>query len=171
MRTFVIAMILILLGGAAAAALFAVYHSPLNMGDPSPDQPVAFSHKLHAGENRIHCLYCHVYAERSPSAGVPDMETCRNCHLIVGRDKPEVKKVMEYWNRKEPISWVKVHDLPDHVYFPHFMHLNGGVPCSQCHGEVEAMEKIERVSSLKMGWCLTCHREKGASIDCWTCHI
>ena len=171
MRAALIVIILIVLGGAGAAGLLVVYNLPLNMGDPSPVQPIHFSHQIHAGEYGIHCLYCHSYAEVSRSAGVPDVETCRNCHIIIGRDKPEVKKLMNYWKEKETIPWVKVHDLPDHVYFPHKMHVSAGVECTNCHGDVASMDRIKRVSSLKMGWCLSCHKENAASIDCWTCHI
>ncbi len=171
MRAALIVIILIVLGGAGAAGLLVIYNLPLNMGDTSPVQPIHFSHQIHAGENGIHCLYCHSYAEVSRSAGVPDVETCRNCHIIIGRDKPEVKKLMNYWKEKETIPWVKVHDLPDHVYFPHKMHVRAGVECTNCHGDVASMDRIKRVSSLKMGWCMSCHKEKAASIDCWTCHI
>ncbi len=171
MRPVVVFMVLGILGVALVAGLLFNYNLPLSMGDPSPTQPIAFSHKLHAGENEINCLFCHRYTNVSRAAGVPDVETCANCHLFVARDKPEVKRVMDFWERKEPIPWVKVHDLPDHAYFPHKMHINAGVACDFCHGNVAAMEKIKRVSSLKMGWCLNCHRENNASIDCWTCHI
>lgn len=171
MKTLPIVIGLILLAGAGAAGLLVVYSMPLDTGDPSPVQPIAFSHKVHAGRNEIQCLYCHQYAGVSRSAGVPDMQTCRNCHIIIGRDGPEVKKLMEYWKRKEPVPWVKVHDLPDHVYFPHKMHVRAGLSCSVCHGDVASMDRIKRVASLKMGWCLGCHKEKSASIDCWTCHV
>ena len=171
MKAFIIILMIMIFAGAGAAGLFAVYHLPWHFEETSPIQPIAFSHKIHAGEHEIHCLYCHAYAEISKSAGVPDMETCKNCHSIISRDKPEVKKVMEYWKNKEPIPWIKVHDLPDHVYFPHKMHLQAGLQCGRCHGDVASMERVERVSSLKMGWCLNCHKENQASIDCWTCHM
>lgn len=171
MRTALVVLVLMLFAGALTAALVINYNLPLDMGDPEPVQPVAFSHKLHSGEYKIHCLYCHRYPGISKSAGVPDVETCKNCHLIVGRDKEEVKKLMGYWKKKEPIPWIKVHDLPDHVYFPHKMHVNAQVACEVCHGDISSMERVRRVSSLKMGWCLNCHRDNGASIDCWTCHI
>jgi hypothetical protein len=166
----------VITGLAVAAVLLVVglavmYHLPLNFRDLSPMQPIAFSHKVHAGKNGINCLFCHRYATRSPDAGIPSMDTCRTCHQYIAQDRPEVKKLMGYWDRKEPVPWVRVYWLPDHVYFPHMMHLRAGLACTQCHGEVASMDRISRVSSLQMGWCLGCHKEKKVSIDCWTCHI
>ncbi|UFS70397.1 cytochrome c family protein [Geomonas sp. RF6] len=154
----------VLLAGAA------LYSLPLDTGDRSPAQPIAFSHKQHAGDNGIPCLYCHRSAARSAFAGVPAVSVCRECHLYIATGSPEIKKLIGYWNRKEPIPWVKVHVLPDHVYFPHFMHVRASVPCAHCHGNVAEMQRINRTVALKMGWCLDCHREHKASIDCWTCH-
>ncbi len=171
MRATGVIIVLGILGIALAAGLVINYNLPLNMGDASPVQPIAFSHQLHAGDYEMPCLFCHRYTGVSRSAGIPDVELCKNCHLFVGRDKPEVKKLMGYWERREPIPWVKVHDLPDHAYFPHKMHINAEVACQVCHGDVASMAKIQRVASLKMGWCLNCHRSNNASIDCWTCHL
>jgi hypothetical protein len=166
-----------LIAGLAAAALVAVaglalmYYLPLDLRDRSPIQPLAFSHKVHAGNNGIACLYCHRYAPKSPVAGVPAVADCRACHLYISPDKPEIKKLMGYWDKREPIPWVRVYWLPDHVYFPHMMHLRARLDCGVCHGEVAGMERVTRSVSLKMGWCLGCHRMHKASIDCWTCHI
>jgi len=162
-------------GVAAAAAVVAgsalIYSLPLDTRDRSPRQPLAFSHKVHAGDQGIHCLYCHRHAPRSPVAGIPAVADCRACHLFISADRPEIIKLMGYWEKKEPIPWVRVYALPDHVYFPHMMHIRAGLPCSSCHGEVATMDRITRSVSLKMGWCLDCHRQHTASIDCWTCHI
>lgn len=138
----------------------------------SPDQPIKFSHKIHAGDNEIPCLHCHIYARRSTSAGVPSVNKCVGCHESVATDRPQIRKVMNYWDTREPIPWIKVHDLPDFVHFPHKRHVQAGVECQTCHGPVETMEKITRVAPLKMGWCLECHREKEVEYgtDCWTCH-
>src|SRR3990172_8868855 len=140
-----------LIGGLVAAAVALVaglafmYNLPLDLRDRSPIQPIAFSHKLHAEDNGIPCLFCHRYA-------------------------PKAKKLMEYWDNKEPVPWVRVYGVPDHVYFPHMMHIRAGLVCATCHGEVAAMVRITRSVKLKMGWCLNCHRQHKASIDCWTCH-
>jgi len=157
--------------GLIGAALVLMYNLPLDLRDHSPVQPIAFSHKVHAGENGIHCLFCHRYATGSPVAGIPAVATCRACHLFISPDAAEIKKLMEYWNKREPVPWARVYDLPDHVYFAHMMHIRVGIACSACHGDVAAMERITRTAELDMGWCLDCHRQNSASIDCWTCHI
>lgn len=142
----------------------------------APDQPIQFSHRIHAGENvekgenRIACQYCHAYARRSTAAGVPSVNTCYNCHVIVAADKPEVKKALGYWNKKEPIPWIKVYDLPDFVYFSHKRHVKRGLECEACHGKVQTMDRVRRVASLEMGWCVECHKRKKADLDCLVCH-
>ncbi len=158
----------------AAAALIAglafMYNLPLDLRDRSPVQPIAFSHKLHAGDNGIPCLFCHRYAPKSRVAGIPAVADCRACHLFIAQNAPEIKKLMEYWNNKEPVPWVRVYGVPDHVYFPHMMHIRAGIVCTTCHGEVATMARITRSVKLNMGWCLDCHRRHKASIDCWACH-
>ena len=162
---------LVCAAGAVAAVLILMYILPLDFLERSPVQPLAFSHKLHAGSNGIPCLFCHRYAEKSRLAGIPSVSDCRACHLYITPEAPQIKKLMNYWNKREPIAWVRVNGLPDHVYFPHMMHIRAKIDCTVCHGEVAAMERISRTASLKMGWCLGCHRQHKASIDCWTCHI
>jgi hypothetical protein len=157
--------------GAVVAGLAILYILPLDLLDRSPLQPLAFSHKVHAGDNGMHCLYCHSYAAQSPLAGIPAMADCRACHRFISPDAPEIKKLLAYWEEGKPIPWVRVYALPDHVYFPHMMHLRAKLDCRACHGEVAAMARIDRSISLRMGWCLDCHRQHQASIDCWTCHI
>ena len=155
---------------AAVAGLAFLYHLPLDLRDRSPVQPLAFSHKQHAGENAIACLYCHRFAPKSKVAGIPTVADCRACHLFISAEAPEIKKLMDYWEKQEPIPWVRVYGVPDHVYFPHRMHISAGLACANCHGEVAAMERITRSARINMGWCMDCHRKKKASIDCWTCH-
>ncbi|MDD5435574.1 MAG: cytochrome c3 family protein [Nitrospira sp.] len=140
--------------------------------DRSPAQPIAFSHRVHAHENEIPCMYCHAYADKSAVAGIPAVQRCIGCHSIIKRDAPEIVKLTGYWDRKEPIPWIKVHNLPDFVYFTHKRHVRAGIQCNICHGDVAGMDVITRVASLKMGWCLECHRKRGvkAGADCWTCH-
>jgi len=161
---------LIFAAGVVVAGLALMYYLPLDMRDRSPLQPLAFSHKVHAGDNGIHCLFCHRYAPESPVAGIPAVADCRACHLFISPDAPEIKKLMSYWEKREPIPWVRVYSLPDHVYFPHMMHIRARLSCTVCHDEVAVMERVARSVKLKMGWCLNCHRQHKAGIDCWTCH-
>lgn len=139
----------------------------------APTQPINFSHKVHAGDNEVPCLYCHVYAERSRHSGAPAVQRCMGCHKIIKTDSPEIQKLREYWDDNEPVPWIKVHNLPDYVYFPHKRHVLAKVDCKECHGDVVNMPVLERVSSLKMGWCLKCHKAKEVKngLDCWTCHM
>ena len=92
------------------------------------------------------------------------------CHKITANDKPEVQKLATYWQEEKPIEWVRIHDLPDYVYFSHKRHVLAEIDCSNCHGKVEEMDRVSKVVDQHMGWCLDCHKEKGASIDCVTCH-
>lgn len=136
----------------------------------APEQPIAFSHITHSEKNEMACLYCHIYATKSSVAGVPSVQKCAGCHEMIGLEDPEVQKLLDYWDERAPIPWKKVYNLPDFVYFSHRMHLNADLNCEQCHGNVSEMERVERVSSLEMGWCLDCHKKMDASIDCMVCH-
>ncbi len=162
--------VLVVVAVVLAACLAWMYILPMDLKDRSPVQPIAFSHKVHAGTNAINCLYCHRFAPRSPVAGIPSVAECLACHRFIAPDAPEIKKLAGYGERKEPIPWVRVYGVPDFVYFPHMMHIRAGLPCGSCHGAVAAMDRITRSVKLEMGWCLACHRRHKASIDCWTCH-
>jgi len=128
----------------------------------APEQPIAFSHKLHAGDSQIPCLYCHSGARTSRHAGIPPLNVCMNCHSMLTRQTVEIEKLKEAVQRRQAIAWTKVHNLPDFVYFNHSQHVMGGVACSSCHGPVETMERIRQDAPLTMGWCLDCHRTRGA---------
>ena len=126
----------------------------------SPRQPIAFSHRIHAEDNKIPCLYCHYAARTSRHAGIPPASVCMNCHAILERQTAEVEKLKEAVQQMRPIAWVKVHNLPDFVYFNHSDHVLSGVACQQCHGAVERMDRVEQAAPLTMGWCLECHRKR-----------
>ena len=136
----------------------------------SSTQPIAFSHELHVTTLDLDCQMCHVYARRGPIAGIPSVETCAGCHEQAVSDRPEIRKILEFWEEELPIPWIRVHDLPDYVRFSHKRHLAGGVDCVECHGDVGRMEIATQVESLSMGWCLSCHEEREASKDCRICH-
>lgn len=140
----------------------------------APTQPINFSHVRHVQINKMECQYCHWSVAKAAFAAIPEVESCYGCHkFILGttdEQKAEIKKIGEAFNAGEPVSWIKVHVMPDHVKFNHKRHVRAGVSCQECHGQIPEMAKVTRVSSLKMGWCMDCHRARGASIDCWTCH-
>ena len=159
---FIIAVVVIL---ALGIVLFSAYGRT-----KASEQPIAFSHKVHAGDFKIACEYCHSYARRSTVAGIPSVARCLGCHKITALDKPEVKKLVDYWNRKEAIPWLKVTRMPDFVYFEHWLHVRAEIACQTCHGPVETMVAAEQVKDLTMADCLACHREQKASLDCVVCH-
>ena len=126
----------------------------------APKQPISFSHKLHAGEYKIDCNYCHTGVNRGKSAHIPSANICMNCHGVIKKESPEIQKIYTSIEKDQPIEWVRVHNLPDLAYFNHAQHVNvGGLECQNCHGEVEKMEVIQQRSSLTMGWCIDCHRK------------
>jgi len=137
-----------------------------------PTQPIPFSHKLHAGDNKINCKYCHASAEVSRHASVPSLNICMNCHLVVKAGSEQIQKISEAYESRKPIQWEKVHLLPDHVKFNHSAHVRAGKQCQECHGPVETMEVVYQKESLSMGWCVNCHRkpENNAPVTCSTCH-
>jgi len=130
-----------------------------------PDQPVLFSHKIHAGINRIDCRYCHSTVTESRHAGIPTVHVCMNCHNVVRQGRhsgtEEIAKIYYAVESGEPIQWIKVHNLPDFVYFNHAQHVAvGKLDCAECHGDVKNMHRIRQVQTLSMGWCIECHRQK-----------
>ena len=141
----------------ASVAVASFYPTTTNQGY-DPIQPIPFSHKLHAGMNKIPCAYCHTGVEKSRHATIPAMNVCMNCHRAVKTDSPWIQKLTAMYEKNEPIQWVRVHELPDFVYFPHKRHVLKGVACEVCHGNVKEMDRIEQFAPLTMGFCLDCHR-------------
>jgi len=142
----------------------AIGHSP----GYSPDQPVKFSHAVHAGQNGTDCIYCHSYAPFSKSAGFPPENVCMNCHLLVRNGTRsgafEIAKVIRGYEELKSIEWVRVYNLPDHVFFSHGQHAGaGGVSCQECHGHVEEADRISLADELTMGWCINCHRTRNVN--------
>ncbi|MBC7448836.1 MAG: cytochrome c3 family protein, partial [Hymenobacteraceae bacterium] len=125
-----------------------------------PTQPIAFSHKLHAGEHQINCTYCHTSVYKGKSANIPSANICMNCHSQIKTESPQIQKIYKAIEQNKPIEWVRVHNLPDLAYFNHSQHtVAGGLKCQQCHGPIEEMEVVYQYSPLTMGWCINCHRE------------
>jgi hypothetical protein len=169
-------LVLIVVGNLAAASAALTQNFPLPGLKPAPVQPIAFSHKIHAGQYKMDCIYCHFGADKSPIANVPPAGVCMGCHKVTATDKAGVQKLTQYFEKGEPVPWVQVHVLPQHVKFNHKRHVKAGITCQECHGKVEEMEVVRQENSLKMGWCVTCHRKKlndpnfPASMDCLVCH-
>lgn len=124
-----------------------------------PDQPVAYSHAVHAGQLGMDCRFCHNTVERTAQASIPPTQTCMNCHKLLQPESQKLTLVRESHATGMPIRWIRVHELPDYVYFNHSAHVSRGVGCLSCHGRVDKMEVVYQVEPLSMGWCLDCHRE------------
>ncbi|MEO9966369.1 MAG: c-type cytochrome [Reichenbachiella sp.] len=125
-----------------------------------PDQPIAFSHKIHAGDYKIDCNYCHTGVRKSKNANIPSPNICMNCHSSIKTESEEIKKIYAAIEKNEPIEWVRIHNLPDLAYFNHSQHVQvGKIECQTCHGPIEEMEKVSQYAPLTMGWCINCHRE------------
>jgi hypothetical protein len=199
---------LITLGAGVAS-----WRLPDNEQGYAPQQPIDYSHRLHAGELGIDCMFCHSAADKSRHAGIPSSDVCMKCHKVVtssfevlqeemnkaDEEKRKPRQIVSDELRKlydtlaldetlqpredaapKAISWVRVHNLPDHVHFDHRAHIAAGVTCQKCHGPVESMQRVEQFESLSMGWCVDCHREStktgingkavDAKTDCAVCH-
>lgn len=180
--------LLVFIGLVGAGTLIYVFPSASNQGY-APEQPIPFSHKLHAGQMKIDCKYCHVGVDKSPHASIPSVNVCMNCHKVVKTDSPHIQKLTAHYNAGKPVEWVRIHELPDHAHFNHKRHVTKGVKCETCHGPIQEMDKVYQYSPLTMGWCLECHRGQTtpnyvkklvdpenkhpddiAPINCATCH-
>jgi len=158
-----LAGVVLVLAGAGGVAAYLLHPKQVDTGY-TPEQPVPYSHKLHAGNLGMDCYYCHSTVEKSSFAAVPATETCMNCHHRVREKSPKLQVVRESYSTGQPIPWVKVHRLPDYVYFNHQAHVTSGVSCVSCHGRVDQMVEVKQVQPLSMAWCLDCHRNPAQNI-------
>jgi hypothetical protein len=124
-----------------------------------PVQPVPFSHKVHVGNLNMDCRYCHTTVDKSSFAAIPPTQTCMNCHAAIKSDSEQLKFVRDSYSEGTPINWIKIHDLPDFVYFNHSAHVNRGVACVECHGRIDQMDQVYQSKPISMAWCLECHRK------------
>jgi hypothetical protein len=129
-----------------------------------PDQPVPFSHKHHVEGLGLQCQYCHTSVEKSSYAGIPPTKTCMNCHSEIWTNAQLLEPVRNSWATGESIQWIRVHDLPDYVYFNHEIHVNKGIGCASCHGRVDEMPLMYEQNTLQMEWCLNCHRNPAVNL-------
>jgi len=149
-----------ILMGAGFGGYVLLYPNQFTDVGYAPVQPIAFSHKIHAGDLSISCNYCHGLAEKSASASLPSTQTCMNCHRFVKTDSPEVEKIHKSFNEDKPIEWIRVHNLGDFVNFRHNVHIQAGMACANCHGSIEKKDVVRQEKPLNMGFCLDCHRGK-----------
>ncbi len=167
--TFMAFVIFIVVALGAKTAIDSLFLVGVQQGY-APSQPIAFSHKIHAGQYEIDCNYCHTGVTKSKNANIPSANICMNCHTSVKTESSEIKKIYaaldynpetkEYGSKQKPIEWVRVHNLPDLAYFNHSQHVKvAGIECQTCHGPIEEMDVVRQHSKLTMGWCINCHRE------------
>lgn len=158
---------------AVAALGLSAYSGASSSQGFAPLQPVDFPHPRHVQTLGMNCLYCHYSANKSPDAGIPAVGTCMGCHTIVGPQRPAMEgqparrsapldSLHRYappgqLDKWQPIPWVRIHKLPEYVHFPHMRHVNAGVTCQTCHGQVQGMDRVYQYASLNMGWCVNCH--------------
>lgn len=155
-----IAIAAVFLGGAAAVAAPMIYvRSDWNTGQNLPvQQPVQFDHRHHVQDDAIDCRFCHYTVERAGNAGMPSTALCMGCHSQIWNQSPKLQLVRSSYFSDTPIPWSRVNDIPDFVYFNHAIHVNKGVGCVTCHGRVDQMPDVHKVSPMSMAWCLDCHR-------------
>lgn len=176
---------LVVAAAVAASGMYTYTDAELT----GPEQPIAFSHAVHAGKLEIECLYCHIGADAGPNATIPAVSTCVGCHQWVKEGASpgsagEIAKIFAYKDRGESIPWIRVYNLPEYVQFKHMRHIRAGVDCQTCHGDIQDMNRVYMTpdtvlrphslwlpaAKLEMGWCMNCHLERGASDDCAACH-
>ena len=150
--------LLSLVGGLILLAMVIGRSSYVTRANEYVEQPIQFSHLHHVTDDGIDCRYCHTSVETSPFAGIPPTKTCMNCHSQLFSTEPILEPVRASFREDKPLHWVRVHDLPDFVYFNHSIHVKKGMGCETCHGRVDQMPLMEQVNTLQMEWCLNCHR-------------
>jgi menaquinone reductase, multiheme cytochrome c subunit len=157
------AVVVVMAMGAAGLFAYFAYPTVRNPGY-APQQPVNYSHRVHVGQMGMDCTYCHYTVQKAAFAAIPSTEICMNCHIRVRVNSQELAPVRESHATGDPIEWIKVHRLPDYVFFNHSAHVNSGVSCVSCHGRVDQMDIVKQVEPLNMAWCLDCHRNPAPHI-------
>jgi len=157
------------LGIAVMAVMFGVmYALTIGLGEA---QPIAFSHRFHVSTKQLSCVFCHHQALTTARAGIPSVSTCMLCHERIIVAHPQIAVLTDYYNRREPVPWVRVNKVRDFVFFNHQRHVQAGFDCSRCHGNVAQMDRVVAPVNLnRMGFCVQCHRDENYSRDCLICH-
>lgn len=146
-----------------------------------PEQPINFSHKLHAGTMGIDCKYCHIGVEKSRQAVIPSVNICMNCHSVARKNSPEIIKLTNFYKQGIPVPWKRIHRIPEYAYFNHSVHVNKGIDCVNCHGKIQNMDVVQQIKSFTMASCLDCHRNihkylpnlaaiNDGPENCYACH-
>jgi hypothetical protein len=160
--------ITVLSGVGVVLFLYYFYVSPA--ADIGPEQPIPFSHQVHAGVKNIQCQFCHPYVDRSTFPGIPPVEKCLYCHKYIIVKYPWIQKEHQYFNTNTPTPWRKVNYIPEHVFFNHQRHIRKEIACEECHGQVQHADRLKE-HRFFMGFCIECHDKKKANVDCWlACH-
>ncbi|MDO8588182.1 MAG: cytochrome c3 family protein [Armatimonadota bacterium] len=160
--TLVLFLVVLTIAVVAAARLRSL--------QPGPEQPIPFSHRVHAGDKEIGCFFCHQFAMNSSNAGMPSVEKCLLCHNVIAMRFPPIAKIHTYYSRDEGIPWKRVNRVPDFVHFSHEPHLARGFDCGRCHGNVREMDRVSQANVFTMDFCIKCHRQNKASQSCFVCH-
>jgi hypothetical protein len=158
---------------AIAVSIFLVLTVLLYFAYPADlgkKQPIPFSHHLHSTVKQISCVFCHDTAINSAQAGIPPLQRCMLCHNRIITSYPPLIDLKNYYDSNTPVEWIKVSNLPDHVHFYHDIHIASGFDCLRCHGDIANMDRVVLVNKFEMGFCIKCHRDQKASIDCFNCH-
>lgn len=153
-----ILLCLLVTGGAVTAGVWYYFTPKYTRVGYQPNQPVPFSHKIHAGQLGMDCRYCHSFVEVAAHSNIPTTQVCMNCHQQVQPASPQLAAVRDSWETGRPIEWIQIHKTPDYAYFNHSAHVNRGVSCVSCHGDVTEMDVVYHHQPQSMEWCLDCHR-------------
>jgi len=156
-----LAGLLIVVGSLIFTAILVARSNYVTRAHEFVEQPVQFSHQHHVKDDGIDCRYCHTSVETSPFAGIPPTKTCMNCHSQIWNQAPILEPIRASFREDKPVRWVRVHDLPDFVYFNHSIHVKKGMGCETCHGRIDEMPLTLQENTLQMEWCLNCHRNPG----------
>ena len=147
------------LAGVGVAAGVTIYLTPkYTRAGYQPVQPVPFSHAIHAGQLGMDCRYCHSFVDVSYHSNIPNTQVCMNCHSQIQKDNPKLAPIRESWATGQPVTWIQIHKTPDYAYYNHSVHVNRGISCVACHGQINQMSVVYHDQPLSMAWCLNCHR-------------
>jgi hypothetical protein len=156
--------------GAVILASIGFFYDRLYPGYRGELQPIPFSHRVHAREKHISCVFCHSGATDTARAGVPPLETCMLCHKHIAINYQPIKDLRDHYYSGTPVRWEQIYWVPDFVYFDHSMHIHRQIDCGKCHGNVMEMDRIVLNEDVNMGYCIGCHKDYGVTHDCFTCH-